>query len=124
MQQQDDRKNEHAPESRQPGQQTAQPGASQGGAGGQPGSQEEGGEGPGDRRNPADNLTREARIRGGMHSAKNQQRDAFGQFAGRKGSAEDASRTVRGRRARGRGEGAAGSQPEDSPPPRDESEQR
>lgn len=56
------------------------------------------------RRNPADNLTREARVRGGMHSAKKQQRDAFGQFAGRKGSAEDASRTVRGRRARGRTE--------------------
>jgi hypothetical protein len=55
-------------------------------------------------RNPADNLTREARIRGGMHSAKKQQRDAFGQFAGRKGTAEDASRTVRGRRARGRTE--------------------
>lgn len=68
------------------------------------------------RRNPADNLTREARIRGGMHSAKNQQRDAFGQFAGRKGTATDASRTVRGRRARGRSESTqpGGGGPEES----------
>jgi hypothetical protein len=117
MQQQDDRKNEHTPTSRQPGQQTAQPGSPQGGGG--PGNQDDRTD---DRRNPADNLTREARIRGGMHSAKNQQRDAFGQFAGRKGSAEDASRTVRGRRARGRSEG--GTQQDDSPQRGEESEQR
>jgi hypothetical protein len=69
-------------------------------------------------RNPADNLTREARVRGGMHSAKQQQRDAFGQFAGRKGTTEDASRTVRGRRARGRNESTqpGGGGPEEQSP--------
>jgi hypothetical protein len=36
------------------------------------------------RRNPADNLTREARIRGGERSARMQNRDARGQFAGRR----------------------------------------
>lgn len=36
------------------------------------------------RRNPADNLTRDARVRGGERSAGLQQRDARGQFAGRK----------------------------------------
>lgn len=36
------------------------------------------------RRNPADNLTRDARVRGGERSARLQQRDARGQFAGSK----------------------------------------
>jgi hypothetical protein len=98
--------------------------------GNQPGQEDRGGAGETDqsRRNPADNLTREARIRGGMHSAKNQQRDAFGQFAGRKGTAEDASRIVRGRRARGRGEGSGeGGGAEENPPnapPRGENQNR
>ena len=38
----------------------------------------------GGRRNPADNLTHEDRVRGGERSAAMQQRDASGQFAGRK----------------------------------------
>jgi hypothetical protein len=42
------------------------------------------------RRNPADNLTREARIRGGERSAKMQQRDARGQFSGRRKETEQA----------------------------------
>jgi len=47
----------------------------------------------GGRRNPADNLTREDRIRGGERSAQMQQRDQRGQFAGRKGgSSEGAGR--------------------------------
>jgi hypothetical protein len=46
----------------------------------------------GGRRNPADNLTREDRIRGGERSAKMQQRDQRGQFAGRKGQASESNR--------------------------------
>jgi hypothetical protein len=41
------------------------------------------------RRNPADNLTRDARVRGGERSARLQQRDARGQFAGRKKEGAD-----------------------------------
>jgi hypothetical protein len=37
------------------------------------------------RRNPADNLTGEARRKGGKNSAQMQRRDQHGQFAGRKG---------------------------------------
>lgn len=40
----------------------------------------------GGRRNPADNLTRDDRVRGGERSAAMQTRDSTGQFAGRKGS--------------------------------------
>lgn len=54
------------------------------------------------RRNPADNLTREARIRGGMHSARNQRRDAFGQFAGRRSTSGDGAAEPRGRRMQAR----------------------
>ena len=46
----------------------------------------------GGRRNPADNLTREDRIRGGERSAQMQHRDQRGQFAGRKGGATESSR--------------------------------
>ena len=53
------------------------------------------------RRNPADNLTSEARRKGGKHSAQMQRRDQHGQFAGRKG--ENASGN-----AAGRPEGASG----------------
>jgi hypothetical protein len=41
------------------------------------------------RRNPADNLTRDARVRGGERSARLQQRDARGQFSGRKKEGAD-----------------------------------
>lgn len=47
-----------------------------------------GNQGTSGRRNPADNLTHEDRVRGGERSAAMQQRDASGQFAGRKGSAD------------------------------------
>lgn len=43
------------------------------------------------RRNPADNLTSEARRKGGKNSAQNQRRDQHGQFAGRKSENAGAS---------------------------------
>jgi hypothetical protein len=46
----------------------------------------------GGRRNPADNLTREDRIRGGERSAQMQNRDERGQFAGRKQGNSDNNR--------------------------------
>jgi hypothetical protein len=55
----------------------------------------------GGRRNPADNLSREDRVRGGERSASMQNRDASGQFAGRKSSDRSASA--------GRGAGMSGS---------------
>ena len=48
------------------------------------GVQQGGVQGTDPRRNPADNLSREDRIRGGERSASMQQRDGRGQFAGRK----------------------------------------
>lgn len=43
------------------------------------------------RRNPADNLTGEARRKGGKNSAQMQRRDQHGQFAGRKSESSSAS---------------------------------
>lgn len=51
----------------------------------------------GGRRNPADNLTREDRIRGGERSAAMQNRDATGQFAGRKNAEANRGQSNAGR---------------------------
>lgn len=53
--------------------------------------QNRGNQNQGGRRNPADNLTREDRVRGGERSAQLQQRDQHGQFAGRTKGAESRS---------------------------------
>jgi hypothetical protein len=59
------------------------------------------------RRNPADNLTREARVRGGERSAKMQQRDARGQFSGRKHESEKRGETRSPNAGRSAGEPAS-----------------
>jgi hypothetical protein len=43
------------------------------------------------RPNPARNLTREDRVRGGSHSAQVQVRDSLGQFAGKRGTEQPMS---------------------------------
>jgi hypothetical protein len=43
------------------------------------------------RRNPARNLSREDRARGGLHSAQVQVRDSLGQFAGKRGKEQPMS---------------------------------
>jgi hypothetical protein len=71
----------------------------QGGQGGQGGVQKQD-----DRhRNPADNLSREDRVRGGERSAAMQHRDQRGQFAGRKNKAEEDRNRQQGGRAAGSG---------------------
>ena len=61
--------------------------------------------GGGGRRNPADNLTREDRIRGGERSAAMQNRDSTGQFAGSK-NAENRGGTATNRPNDGAGRNA------------------
>jgi hypothetical protein len=50
------------------------------------------------RRNPADNLTHQDRVRGGERSAQMQNRDQRGQFAGRKKQEGDAGNRSSGGR--------------------------
>lgn len=54
-------------------------------------------------RNPADNLSREDRVRGGERSAAMQHRDQRGQFAGRKNKTEEDRNRQQGGRAAGSG---------------------
>ena len=60
------------------------------------------------RKNPADNLSREDRVRGGERSAAMQQRDQRGQFAGRKNKPEDDRSRQQGGRSAGSGAGPGG----------------
>src|SRR5437762_7142131 len=62
-------------------------------------------QGGGGRRNPADNLSHEDRVRGGERSASMQQRDAQGQFSGRKGSSDSGRGGTPGRSGGGGGGG-------------------
>jgi hypothetical protein len=66
-----------------------------------------GGRGSARGENPASHLSREDRIRGGKRSAELQQRDEFGQFAGRKGGAKSEKNGGAGRSA-GAGGGESG----------------
>lgn len=58
--------------------------------------------------NPAQNLTREDRVRGGSRSAQVQVRDSLGQFAGKRDSNQGGGAPGRSDNNMGRGRGGRG----------------